>query len=200
MTTFRINRVYTRAGDDGDTGLVGGGRVSKTSCQVRSYGEVDELNSQLGVAREELPEGSEKLRKLIEYLQQELFDLGSELATSIGDAYPGMWKTGGSHVETLEKLCDRYGEDLPELQSFILPGGSRAAAALHVARAVCRRAERTVVDYRDELKSQGEALNPHLIEYMNRLSDLLFILARRVLADEGKTEVLWQPERERKLP
>ena len=200
MTTFRINRVYTRAGDDGDTGLVGGGRVSKASCQVRSYGEVDELNSQLGVAREELPEGSEKLRKLIEYLQQELFDLGSELATSIGDAYPGMWKTAGSHVETLEKLCDRYGEDLPELQSFILPGGSRAAAALHVARAVCRRAERTVVDYRDELKSQGEALNPHLIEYMNRLSDLLFILARRVLADEGKTEVLWQPERERKLP
>lgn len=205
MTTFRINRVYTRSGDTGETGLVGGDRVSKASFQVQSYGEVDELNSLLGVVRAQLQSQSHmdkfiEVDSVLEYLQQELFDLGSELATNPTNEYPGMWKAQLCHVEVLESCCDRYGESLPELKSFILPGGSHLSASLHLARTVARRAERSLVSYATDLAKNGRTLNPFLIQYLNRLSDFLYVLARYVLSVEGKTTPLWQPERERKLP
>ncbi len=121
------------------------------------------------------------LRETIEFLQQELFDLGAELATPRQDRYPGMWVVQKSHVEVLEKLCDYFGEELPELSSFILPGGSKAAAALHQARVVARRAERAVLRLK-ERETQG--VSPELVCYVNRLSDLFFILARWTLGQE----------------
>ena len=200
MTNFRINRVYTRSGDHGDTGLVGGARVSKACLQVECYGELDELNSLLGLLQTELGAAHGSLPEVIAYLQQELFDIGSELATAPGMEYPGMWKTEAKHVAILEGLCDSFGDGLPELTSFLIPGGSKSAGFLHLARTVARRAERALVHYRNELKSEGKPFNSHLLEYLNRLSDLLFILARRVLVMEGKNVPLWQPERERRLP
>ncbi len=200
MTTFKINRVYTRSGDDGSTGLVGGARVSKTSPQVECYGDIDELNSVLGLAKAGLPPSLAELHPVIEYLQQELFDLGAELATKVGDEYPGMWRAEEPHITVLERLCDKYGEHLPELTSFILPGGTLSAAHLHVARTVARRAERTIIRYRDELRKESLDLNAQILKYVNRLSDLLFVLARWSLQAEGAAVPVWQPERERKLP
>lgn len=226
--SFRINRVYTRSGDDGDTGLVGGRRTRKTDTRVEAYGDVDELNSWLGVVKEEAESGNPavppqpaavspqlpavapggnalperaSLRSLIELLQQELFDLGSELATAQGDEWEGMWRAGQEHVDRLEALCDRYGDGLPELPSFILPGGSKLASALHVARTVARRAERRVVALGDELADAGAPpLNPCTVKYLNRLSDLLFILARWSLAIEGRDAPLWVKVKDRILP
>ncbi|MFN8389260.1 MAG: cob(I)yrinic acid a,c-diamide adenosyltransferase [Bdellovibrionota bacterium] len=194
--SIRINRVYTRSGDDGTTGLVGGTRVKKTDLRVAAYGDVDELNSALGVAKEELDSATTELRPFLEYIQQELFDLGSELATAAGSEYEGMWKAEARHVETLERLCDRFSEGLPELDSFILPGGSRLAAALHVARTVARRAERSVL----ALQEIEPTLNRQVICYLNRLSDLLFILARSSLAKQGLKAPLWVQAKHRKLP
>lgn len=193
--TFRINRVYTRSGDSGDTGLVGGRRVSKTSLRVSAYGDIDETNSLIGLVKESLSKKTAELRPVIEYLQQELFDLGSELATAPEDVYEGMWQAGKPHVEYLEKLCDHFGEGLPELESFILPGGSETAALLHVARTVCRRAERTIV-----LLSKGEKISAEVVQYVNRLSDLLFVLARWSLRAEGKNAPLWSRHAERTRP
>jgi len=190
--TFRINRVYTRSGDDGKTALVGGERVPKNHPRVWCYGEIDELNSALGCLKEELGTKSAELRPVIEYLQQELFDLGSELATATD--YDGMWKTGPAHVKRLEELCDQFGDSLPELTSFILPGGSTLAGWCHLARCIARRAERRLA----ELLPEG--LNPETLKYLNRLSDLLFILARWSLAQEGKDAPLWKQERDRKPP
>ena len=213
--SFRINRVYTRSGDSGDTGLVGGRRTRKTDTRVETYGDVDELNSWLGMVKEACadsgpvptaPNASSlpplaSLRPLIEFMQQELFDLGSELATAQGDEWEGMWRAGQEHIDRLEKLCDRYGDGLPELPSFILPGGSKLASAIHVARTVARRAERRVVLLADELAGAGAApLNPFTMQYLNRVSDLLFVLARWALAVEGKDAPLWTKAKERMLP
>lgn len=194
MTTFRINRVYTRSGDAGDTGLVGGERVRKTSLRVLSYGEVDELNAAMGCLKEVLPEKLNQLLPLIESLQQELFDIGSELATPGGAEYPGMWRVADEHVKKLEELCDRWGQGLAELKSFILPGGSLTAAWFHLARTICRRAERSVISLYDEFPAQTSIT---LIKYLNRLSDLLFILARCALKEEGRDAPLWVPEKDR---
>ena len=127
---------------------------------------------------------------LIEQLQQELFDLGSELASPAGFTYEGMWKAEERHVKALEVLCDSYGEGLAELTSFILPGGSKLAAALHLARCVARRAERTLVHL-----SESEAINPQALIYLNRLSDLMFVLSRWSLSVQGKDAPLWVQER-----
>ncbi|MCB0324301.1 MAG: cob(I)yrinic acid a,c-diamide adenosyltransferase [Bdellovibrionales bacterium] len=198
---IRITRVYTRSGDKGETGLVGGGRVSKASKRVHAIGDVDELNAALGVVKESLTAHTAKLRDLIEFLQQELFDLGSEVATEPGAEYPGMWRASPTHIARLEELCDRYGDSLPELRSFILPGGSPLAAALHFARTVARRAERTLVSLREEPSAaQQQPISMEVISYVNRLSDLLFILARWALKAEGVEAPLWQQERDRKLP
>ncbi len=191
---IRINRVYTRSGDDGSTGLVGGRRVSKSNLRVWGYGEIDEVNSSLGVAKEELSEKLKELRPVIEFLQQELFDLGAELATPAGDEYPSMWKVGPAHIERLEKLCDQYGDKLPELKSFILPGGSKVAAALHISRCITRRAERLLVEL---MEHEGPNFSRDIVRYVNRLSDLLFILARYSLAEEGKEVPPWKQERDR---
>ena len=195
--SFVINRVYTRSGDDGQTALVGGDRVAKTHPRVAAYGAIDELNSAIGWVKEELTPHCEELRSVLEYIQQELFDLGSELASPAGTDYQGMWKTEAKHVEGLEKLCDHFSTGLAELPSFILPGGSKLAAAAHMARSVCRRAEREVISLRDSGEGQ---LNPDALKYVNRLSDFLFIVARWALEREGKEAPLWTKGSEREFP
>lgn len=190
-TTFRINRVYTRSGDDGLTGLVGSERVSKTDARVVAYGDVDEVNSVLGLVRCEC-RSDNRLDSVLLELQQELFDLGSELATKT--EYSGMWKAEARHVERLEKLCDEFGEGLPELQSFIIPGGERGAALLHLARTVSRRAERSLVELANR---EGKDFNWETVKYINRFSDLMFILSRYRLKAVGIEQPLWVKERER---
>jgi cob(I)alamin adenosyltransferase len=191
--SIKINRVYTRSGDKGETALVGGKRVKKNNLRVECYGNIDELNSVLGIVKEKLNHKTSEIESLILNIQQELFDLGSELATASDFSYPEMWKASESHTTKLEKLCDRYGDGLPELNSFILPGGSELSAFLHLARTVCRRAERSSVALLEE-----EKINIKAITYLNRLSDLLFILSRWVLTKEGKTTPLWIKEKDRK--
>jgi len=191
---IRINRVYTRTGDDGRTALVGGERVSKTDPRIASYGEVDELNSVLGMVRAELERGAykgnadaERLDATLAFVQQELFDLGSELATPSSAAYPGMIRVTEENVTRLETFIDELQPDLEPLQSFVLPGGGPAGATLHLARTVCRRAERTVT----ALVEDGAA-EPWTARYLNRLSDLLFVQSRWIAAKSGNAETLWR--------
>ena len=188
--SVRINRVYTRSGDKGDTAVVGGERVSKDSARITALGDIDELNALLGVVKEELSSALMTLRGIIESVQQQLFDLGAEIATQ--EDYEGMWHVETRHVEYLESLCDSFGEDLAELNSFILPGGSKVAAQIHAARAVCRRAERSVVTLCKEAE-----MNPLVLVYLNRMSDMLFNLSRFVLKEENKEPLLWLKEKDR---
>jgi cob(I)alamin adenosyltransferase len=181
----RINRVYTRAGDDGTTALVGGQRVPKDSLRIEAYGTVDELNSVVGVAI--TSNVSPRLVEPLQTIQQVLFNLGSQLALDAADAgrieLPSVTM---EHVSRLEKLMDEWNDELPDLKSFVLPGGTVASAQLQVARTVCRRAERVILALRRE-----EAVEPQVIAYVNRLSDLLFVAARVENADKGEAEVLW---------
>jgi cob(I)alamin adenosyltransferase len=183
-----MSKIYTRRGDDGSTGLFGGPRVRKHDLRVRAYGEVDELNSALGLARCDL--GDERLRDLAAFadaLQSELFTLGAELATpDPGSAPKSLARVGAEHVERLEREIDRLTAELPPMRFFILPGGSRAAAALHVCRTICRRAERTAA----ELAEQAE-VSTHALAWLNRLSDLLFTLARAANVRVSIAEVPW---------
>ncbi len=203
---IRINRVYTRSGDDGKTGLVGGERVSKTDPRIAAFGELDELNSWLGLIHGEA--SGAKLKKpklkelgpLIEFLQQELFDLCGELATPPESAYEGMWQVSAEHVSHLETLCDRFGEGLPELTSFIVPGGTKTAAYLQIARTVCRRGERSLTRLAEVMQAEGRAFNNQQLIYINRLSDLLFVLARWALSAEGVEQPIWVQEKNRKKP
>ena len=191
---IRINRVYTRTGDDGTTALVGGSRVKKTDLRIAAYGDVDELNSTLGITRAEL-EGTEyagndsarALEATLAFIQQELFDLGSELATPHESEYDGMIRIGEENVTRLERFIDELQPDLAPLNSFVLPGGGRAGAALHLARTVCRRAERTVAQLVDDAETSAWTAR-----YLNRLSDLLFVQSRWIAAKTGKPETLWQ--------
>lgn len=199
--SIRINRVYTRTGDSGETSLIGGVRVSKGHPRVCCYGDVDELNSVLACVKEEVSGPTVELKNLIEFIQQELFDLGAELATPHGYEYPGMRCFGDVEVENLERLCDFYRCDLDELNSFILPGGSRSSSFLHMARTVARRAERTLVIYLDELRAQGDSIHHEgAVRYLNRLSDLLFVLSRWVLLKEGKDSPVWHQCEQRQCP
>jgi cob(I)alamin adenosyltransferase len=184
-----LAKIYTRRGDDGSTGLFGGPRVGKDDLRVCAYGDVDELNSALGVAREEVPAGD--LRDLIDSLQSELFTLGAELATPDAAAAPKeVPRITSDHVARLELEIDRLTEELPPMKNFILPGGSRAGAALHFCRTVCRRAERKVVELAESapVPQQGVA-------YLNRLSDLLFVMARAGNLRAGGREIPWVPSR-----
>ena len=179
----RLTRIYTRGGDAGETSLGDGSRVSKLDCRIGAFGAVDELNAQIGVA---LADGvPDELRAPLERIQNELFDLGADLSVpyGVGD---GRLRIDQERIDELERLCDRFNEDLPELKSFVLPGGTSAAARLHVARTVCRRAERDAL-----LAAREVDLNPLVLVYLNRLSDLLFILARA--ANAGGDEPLWRP-------
>jgi cob(I)alamin adenosyltransferase len=191
--TIRIDRVYTRTGDDGQTGLVGGRRIAKDELRIACYGDVDELNSVLGVARSALApqkagdDDSARIDRVLAFVQQELFDLGSELATPPESEYEGMIRIGDDAIARLEQWMDELSSDLPPLKSFVLPGGGAAAASLHVARTVCRRAERAVTT----LVRRGET-SPATARYLNRLSDLLFVQSRWIAVRSGHGEVLWQ--------
>jgi cob(I)alamin adenosyltransferase len=181
----RLTRIYTRLGDDGDTHLGDMSRVRKTSPRVAAYGDVDELNSVIGVVRQQvLPAGYDGWLALI---QNDLFDLGADLCVPEGGTGQHL-RIAPEQVLRLERICDEVNETLDDLTSFVLPGGSAAAAALHLARTVCRRAERAVVALGDL-----EPLNPDTVRYLNRLSDLLFILARGANAASGGGDVLWVP-------
>jgi cob(I)alamin adenosyltransferase len=177
-----LSRIYTRTGDAGETHLGDLSRVSKLDERVAAYGAVDELNSCLGLA---LADGvPDEMRAPLERIQNELFDLGADLAVPL--AVEGRLRVTAAQVEWLERLCDEFNERLEPLRSFVLPGGTPAAARLHLARAVCRRAER------DALAAEGaHGVNPAVLAYLNRLSDLLFILAR--CANAGGNEPLWKP-------
>lgn len=191
---IRINRVYTRGGDAGETSLVGGQRVPKDSTRIESYGTVDELNAVLGLVRvaNAEPGGSiapadrARLDALLFRLQNELFNLGSDLATRIEDRHPRQPVIEARHVERLEAEIDELNEGLPELLSFVLPGGGPVPALLHQARTVCRRAERVVTHLARE-----ESIGEHGLVYLNRLSDLLFVLGRWASKVRGEPEVLW---------
>jgi cob(I)alamin adenosyltransferase len=177
-------RIYTRTGDDGTTGLTGGGRVGKDDSRIRAYGAVDELNAQLGVCRAAgLPAEAESV---VAALQHEMFALGAELASPSG-AVAGMTLLGDADVLRLETAIDRFERDLAPLRHFILPGGTGAAAALHVARCVCRRAEGEMVAL-----SRGAAVRGVLLAYVNRVSDLLFVLARWCNQQAGVADTAWE--------
>jgi cob(I)alamin adenosyltransferase len=178
----RLTSIYTRGGDDGETSLGDGSRVPKLDCRIAAFGTVDELNSLLGLALAgEVPT---ELRAVLERVQNELFDVGADLSVPFGIA--DRLRVTPAQIERLEGDCDRFNADLPTLKSFVLPGGGEAAARIHVARAVCRRAERDVLE-----ASKQVELNPLVLVYLNRLSDLLFILARS--ANAGGEEPLWKP-------
>lgn len=183
---MRLTRIYTREGDDGTTGLASGARVGKEDPQVEAYGEVDELNALLGLA---LASGlSTELAEVIRRVQSELFNLGGEFSMLGGppDRRPPQPLIQPRHIEALERECDRFNADLPPLENFILPGGVSGAAVLHVARTVCRRAERRAVAL-----SRTMAVPPDLIHYLNRLGDLLFIAARFQNQVQGSADILW---------
>ncbi len=178
----RLSKIYTRTGDDGSTGLGDGSRVAKDSARVCAYGTVDEANSAIGLLlAADLPEA---VHALLTTVQHQLFDLGGELCI------PGHAAIEDADVDRLEQQLDQHNGALPALKDFILPGGGEAAARCHVARTVVRRAERAVVTL-----SHHDAVRPQAIRYLNRLSDLLFVLARVLARDSGHGEVLWVRDR-----
>jgi len=179
----RLSRIYTRTGDDGTTGLGDGSRVPKDSLRVEAFGTVDELNSAIGVllATPGIPSG---VAACLTEVQHELFDLGGELCI------PGHRAIGAGQVARLEKSLDEFNDSLPPLKEFILPGGGPAAAACHLARAIARRAERRVWTL-----ARAESVSPEVAQYLNRLSDLLFVLARVLARHERGAEVLWRHDR-----
>ena len=180
----RLTKIYTRGGDDGQTSLGDGSRVSKLDLRLAAYGTVDELNASLGVVL--AGEVADELRPVLERVQNELFDVGADLSVPMGRE--GRLRVAQSQVDRLEADCDRFNAELPELRSFVLPGGTPAAAGLHVARTVCRRAERETLR-----AAQEHELDPLTAIYLNRLSDLLFVLARAANARADRDEPLWRP-------
>jgi cob(I)alamin adenosyltransferase len=187
----KINKIYTRTGDDGTTGLTDGSRVSKHSLRPEAYGTVDELNSTLGLVYFYIEKSNhnEGIQKLIRDIQNDLFDLGADLSTPISEKkpkYPPL-RIKENQITLLEKKIDEYNNNINPLNSFILPGGSEASAWLHLARTIARRAERIVSSL-----ANNEMINNQSLIYLNRLSDLLFVLCR-VMNKNGKNDVLWIP-------
>ena len=189
-TKMRINRVYTRGGDAGETSLVDGSRVSKTDLRIECCGVADELNTAVGVLRAQLPAQGPLAdsASLLLKLQNRLFDLGSILATPDGACFPGMPCFADEDVLVLERQLDAWNADLPELKSFILPGADLLDARAHVARAACRRLERRLWELH-----AAEPLAPELLRWVNRLSDLFFVYARWLCSERGLEELLWVP-------
>jgi cob(I)alamin adenosyltransferase len=191
--TISITRVYTRTGDKGETGLVGGTRVPKDSPRIEAYGTTDELNAIVGIIRtfneEQLAKGEHHrwLDEVLRKIQNQLFDLGSELATPAGAEYAGMFRFTDAEVKGLEELMDHCQKDLEPLKSFTLPGGGRINAFMHQARTVCRRAERQLLRL-----SRAEPINEWDLKYVNRLSDTFFVLGRWVAKHMGEKEYLWE--------
>ncbi len=193
---MRITKVYTRGGDKGETALVGNQRVPKDSRRIEAYGTVDELNSVIGIARalnqkfgKDSP-ATARLDQELKKIQNELFVVGSDLATRLDDRWAGMPLIEQHHIDEMEKLIDELEGELGPLKEFILPGGGLVGAQLHQARTVCRRAERAAVSLRRE-----EPIGDFVIPYLNRLSDALFVLARWSTRQEGEAEVLWEREK-----
>ena len=182
----RLSKIYTRTGDDGSTGLGDGSRVPKDSLRVAAYGTVDELNSTIGMVLASEGVGDD-VREALTQVQHDLFDLGGELCI------PGMAMVQDRDIDRLEQVLDGFNEPLPPLKDFILPGGGMAASCCHLARTVCRRAEREVIAL-----AHVEDVRPQAQRYLNRLSDLLFVIARVLARSGGHGEVLWQHERRRK--
>jgi cob(I)alamin adenosyltransferase len=191
----RLNRIYTKAGDGGDTRLVGGQKVPKDALRIEAYGTVDELSACIGIARTALtepnaPGEADALAKVLARIQNELFNLGSDLATLPADRRPQQPVIEARHVTALEHEIDGWNASLPELRSFVLPGGGVVAAYLHLARTVCRRAERAIVRLRD-----AEPIGEQSLPYVNRLSDALFVMSRHAARLYGESEPLWEPEK-----
>lgn len=184
MLDCRTVKIYTRTGDDGSTGLLGPGRVPKSAPRVEAYGSVDELNASLGVAR--TFDRENWLAEALGPVQAQLFQIGAELATTAPAMMAQLQRLDDGDITSLEQRIDRFERDMPALTNFILPGGSPLAAQLHATRAVCRRSERRVVAL-----SEMEAVEPRLIRYLNRLGDLLFVLARWCNHREGIVETQW---------
>jgi len=184
----KLTKIYTRGGDGGETSLVGGGRVAKSAVRVRAIGAVDDANAAVGIVRIEM---GGKEDAILDRIQNDLFDLGADLATPGDEAPPreeeNALRITAAQVTRIEAEIDAVNADLEPLNSFVLPGGSAAAAHLHMARTVTRRAESLIAEL-----AEAEPVNAEALKYMNRLSDLLFVLARRV-NDGGKADVLWQP-------
>jgi len=178
----RLSKIYTRTGDDGTTGLGDGSRTPKDSQRVEAYGTIDELNSAIGVLLATCVD--ESMAELLTDLQHRLFDLGGELCI------PGSVAITAEHVNELETLLDKYNESLPPLKDFILPGGTPAGAACHMARAICRRAERRLCTL-----AEAEDISADAVHFVNRLSDLLFVLARVINTTGGDNEILWNSGR-----
>ncbi len=188
----RITKVYTKTGDRGETGLVGGKRVPKTHSRIEAYGTIDELMSVLGIVRsfnskKEPSRRREKFEVILQAIQQKLFDIGSQLATLPGDEYEGQVQVKQKDIEWLEAVIDAMNDELSPLISFVLPGGSPLNAFLHQARTVCRRAEREVLRLRLD-----EEIGDAVVPYLNRLSDALFVFSRWVSSTLGETEILWE--------
>ena len=189
----KINKVYTRTGDEGETGLVGGRRIAKEHLRIEAYGTVDELNSVIGLSRSFLAQKEnslhrDKLDLILEAVQQRLFDIGSELATLPGDEYEGQVKVKETDTQWMEEVIDLMNEDLEPLKSFILPGGTPLNAFLHQSRTVCRRAERAILRLH-----RGETVSASIRTFINRLSDFLFVCGRWVAVKLNEEEVLWVP-------
>jgi len=191
-----INRVYTRGGDKGETGLAGGQRVAKDSPRIEAYGTVDELNAVIGVARDTAEElipiypAMAELDAILKRVQHELFNVGSVLATLPQDVHPRQARVTDTEIAQLEAEIDKMNEGLPALRSFVLPGGCRLNAELHVCRTVCRRAERICVTL-----ARAEPVDGAIIRYLNRLSDALFVWSRWASHTLGVPEILWEPNR-----
>jgi len=179
-------KIYTRKGDDGTTGLLGAGRVLKSSGRVEAYGTVDELNAVLGAARAHDTSGW--LAASLDSIQNRLFTVGAELASTTPEALGKVERIDARSVAWLEGEIDRLDAELPPLTQFVVPGGTPLASALHVARTVCRRAERRVVSL-----AQSESVSPELVQYLNRLADLLFVMARWANQRAGVVDLPWQP-------
>jgi cob(I)alamin adenosyltransferase len=180
----RLTRIYTRGGDKGETSLGDGSRTSKLDERLAAFGAVDELNASFGLAL--AADCPENVREVLERVQNELFDLGADLSVPL--EREGRLRVTQKQVDALERDCDDFNASLPELKSFVLPGGHEVAALLHVSRTICRRAEREALE-----AARAHELNPLALVYLNRLSDLLFILARYVNAAEGQEETMWKP-------
>lgn len=183
-----LNRIYTKAGDQGQTHLAGGQRVEKDSLRIACYGTVDELNAFVGMAGISAAESIPELAAILRRVQHELFNLGSILATLPADVHPNQARVTDAEIEQLEKEMDRMNAELAPLRSFVLPGGSRLNAELHACRTICRRAERTAVTLAGE-----EEIPPEAIRYLNRLSDAFFVWSRWANHILGLPEVLWEP-------
>jgi cob(I)alamin adenosyltransferase len=191
-----INRVYTRGGDKGETSLAGGQRVDKDSLRIEAYGTVDELNATIGVARNTAEEQAAahpalaQLDAILKRVQHELFNVGSILATLPEDVHPRQARVTDAEIARLEAEIDKMNESLPALRSFVLPGGCRLNAELHVCRTVCRRAERICVTL-----ARTEPVDGEIVRYLNRLSDALFVWSRWASHTLGVPETLWEPNR-----